>query len=153
MSARQELTEKAVELSKLVSESSALRTRLVRAENDATELASACRAEAQLRSELIESHAASSAALRARIAELEAALEEQRRPAAEQVGLRRIRGIGPAYERALLGVGITTVAQIATLSPEDIERIAPQIKARADRILRDDWIGQAQLLIAAGSEP
>ena len=56
------------------------------------------------------------------------------------------RGIGPAYERALLALGITTVTQVAQLTPEDITRIAPLIKARADRILRDDWVGQAQLL-------
>ena len=152
VSLRQELTEKANELRKAVSERNTLRARLTRAENNARELSSAARAEAQLRLEFVEAHATSSATLRSRIAELEAAVQEQREALAdprraEQVGLRRIRGIGPAYERALLGLGITGIEQIAALSPQDIERIAPLIKARADRILRDDWVGQAQALI------
>jgi predicted flap endonuclease-1-like 5' DNA nuclease len=154
VNARQELTERASELRKVTSERNTLRTRLIRAENNARELSSAARAEAQLRYELADAHATSSAALRARVAELEAALQEQREALtdprrAEQVGLRRIRGIGPAYERALLGLGITSIEQIAVLSPEDIARIAPLIKARADRILRDDWVGQAQALVAS----
>ncbi|MEO8900709.1 MAG: hypothetical protein ABI488_03630 [Polyangiaceae bacterium] len=45
-----------------------------------------------------------------------------------------------------MGLGITTVAQIGALSPEGIPRIAPPIKAQADRILRDEWVGQAQRL-------
>jgi predicted flap endonuclease-1-like 5' DNA nuclease len=151
VSVRQELTDKANDLRKVVSERNTLRARLVRAENQARELSSAARAEAQQRREFVDAHVTSSAALRTRIAELEAALQEQGEAAsdprrAEQAGLRRIRGIGPAYERALLGLGITSVEQIARWSPEDIEQIAPQIKARLDRILRDDWVGQAQAL-------
>ncbi|HEY5375099.1 MAG TPA: helix-hairpin-helix domain-containing protein [Polyangiaceae bacterium] len=154
VSVRQELTEKANELRKAVSERNTLRARLTRAENNARELSSAARAEAQLRLEFVDAHATSSATLRSRIAELEAALQDQREALAdprraEQVGLRRIRGIGPAYERALLALGITSIPQIAALSPQDIERIAPLIKARADRILRDDWVGQARALITA----
>ena len=179
MHARRELTEKASELRKVVSERNTLRTRLLRAESKARELSSAFRTEAQLRSEFVDAHATSSASLRARVTELEAELaslpelelklvdlevklrerDEQlrdwsaqaaqagdSRPPSERVGLRRIRGIGPAYERALLALGITTVAQIAKMSPDEIASIAPQIKARADRILRDDWIGQARRL-------
>jgi predicted flap endonuclease-1-like 5' DNA nuclease len=154
VSVRQELTEKAGELRKAISERNTLRARLIRAENNARELSSAARAEAELRLEFVDAHATSSAALRSRIAELEAALQEQREVLAdprraELVGLRRIRGIGPAYERALLGQGITSIEQIAALSPQDIERIAPLIKARAERIFRDDWVGQAQALAAA----
>jgi len=154
VSVRQELTEKASDLRMAVSERNTLRARLIRAVNNARELSSAARAEAELRLEFVEAHATSSAALRARIAELEAAVREQREVPAdprrtEQVGLRRIRGIGPAYERALLGLGITNIEQIAALSPQDIERIAPLIKARADRVLRDDWVGQAQALVTA----
>jgi predicted flap endonuclease-1-like 5' DNA nuclease len=178
MSARKEVTERAAELRRVVTERNALRTRLLRAESKAREITSAFRAEAQLRTEFVDTHAASSASLRARVAELEAELvglpelelklvdleakladrDEQLRelsaqaartdskPPSERVGLRRIRGIGPAYERALLALGITTVAQVAQFSAEEIARIAPLIKARADRILRDDWVGQARLL-------
>ena len=149
MSARKELTEKTTELRKTISERNTLRARLVRAESKARELSSAFRAEAQLRSEFVDAHAANSAALRLRVTELEAALASAKAEPkqSEQVGLRRIRGIGPAYERALLGIGITQVAQIAALTPEEIGRIAPLIKAQADRILRDDWVGQARGLV------
>jgi predicted flap endonuclease-1-like 5' DNA nuclease len=145
-SARQELTEKTTELRKVVNERNTLRTRLVRAENNARELSSALRAKAQLQSEFVDAQLASSAALRAKVAELESALESLNKPAPERLGLRRIRGIGPAFERALLGLGVTTVRQIAELSPDDIVRIAPLIKASADRIVRDDWVGQAERL-------
>ncbi len=122
MSARKELTEKGSELRKVISERNALRVRLAQAQNSARELASASRAEAQLRMQFVDAHAASSAALRARISELETALAEAsgaRKPA-EQPTLRQIRGIGPAFERALLGLGITTVSQIAALdAPRD----------------------------------
>ena len=148
MQVRKDLTEKSAELRRVVSERHTLRARLLLAERTTRELASASRAEAQLRMEFVDTHAASSAALRARVSELEVALLAAKREAlpSEQVGLRRIRGIGPAYERALLGLGITTIAQIAALSAQEIARIAPQIKAQVDRIERDDWVGQAQQL-------
>ena len=149
MSTRKELTETATELRKVVAERNALRIRLTQAENSARELASASRAEAQLRSEFVDAHAASSAALRARISELEAALAAASAMPhlSLQPSLRQIRGIGPAFERGLAGLGITTVSQIAALDAGEIERIAPLLKARPDRILRDDWVGQAKQLL------
>lgn len=147
-SVRQALTETATALAKVTAERNAFRTQLTAAEAKILELSSAISAETQLRAEAAVRHAATSSALRAHIAELESALSESRKAAPEPAGLRRIRGIGPAYERALLGLGITTVAQIAQLSPEDIARIAPQIKAQAERITRDDWVGQARRLLA-----
>ncbi|HYQ30088.1 MAG TPA: hypothetical protein VER04_22820, partial [Polyangiaceae bacterium] len=149
MSARKDLAETSTELRKVTNERNALRIRLVQAENSVRELSSASRAEAQLRSEFVDAHAASSAALRARVNELEAALSAATRApkAAESLSLRQIRGIGPAFERALQALGISTVAQIAALELDDIERIAPLIKSRADRILRDDWVGQAKQLL------
>lgn len=153
MRARKELSEKSTELRKTISERNTLRARLVRAESNARELSSAFRAEAQLRSEFVDAHAASSAALRARVAELEVALASAKAEPKpnEPIGLRRIRGIGPAYERALLAIGITQVAQIAALTPEEIAKIAGLIKAQPDRIQRDDWIGQARKLVAESS--
>lgn len=149
MSARKELTETATELRKVLIERNALRIRLVQAENSVRELTSASRAEAQLRSEFVDAHATSSAALRARVSELEAALATATRAPqpAEHTSLRQIRGIGPAFERALHGLGITTVSRIAQFDADEIQRIAPLIKARVDRILRDDWVGQAKRLL------
>jgi predicted flap endonuclease-1-like 5' DNA nuclease len=149
MSTRKELTQTASELHKVIIERNALRTRLVQAQNSARELSSASRAEAQLRAEFVDAHAASSAALRSRVSELEAALASANRApqSAEQPSLRQIRGIGPAFERGLHGLGIGTVSQIAALDADEIQRIAPLIKARVDRILRDDWVGQAKQLL------
>jgi len=149
MSTRKELTETATELRKVISERNALRIRLAQAETSARELASASRAEAELRAQFVDAHAASSAALRARVSELEAALAAARTTSQQAAppSLRQIRGIGPAFERGLFALGITTLAQVAALDAAEIERIAPLIKARPERILRDDWVGQARQLL------
>lgn len=60
--------------------------------------------------------------------------------------LQQIRGIGPAFARELSKLGIRTYAQIAAWTSADIEAIAPKIKARIDRIRRDDWPGRAAAL-------
>jgi predicted flap endonuclease-1-like 5' DNA nuclease len=149
MTARKELTQTVSELRKVISERNALRIQLAQAEISVRELASASRAEALLRAEFVDAHAASSAALRLRVSELEAALAAASvaRSAGDQPSLRQIRGIGPSFERGLLALGITNVSQIAALGTGDIERIAPLLRARADRILRDDWVGQAKRLL------
>lgn len=150
--ARRELGEKSIELRKLTHERNVLRTRVLRAEASARELGSALRAESQLRSEFAETHAASNAALRVRIAELESALASAKTSSSAQASdLRRIRGIGPGYERALIGLGISQAAQIAALSAAEIARIAPLIKTTVSRIEREDWLGQARRL-ATNSE-
>ena len=61
-------------------------------------------------------------------------------------GLRRIRGIGPAYQRVLEQVGITRVQQIASWTQADLQAFADKLKIRPDRISKDDWIGQAKAL-------
>jgi predicted flap endonuclease-1-like 5' DNA nuclease len=61
-------------------------------------------------------------------------------------GLRRIRGIGPAYQRVLEQAGITRVQQIARWTEADLRSFADKLKIRPDRISKDDWIGQAKSL-------
>jgi predicted flap endonuclease-1-like 5' DNA nuclease len=61
-------------------------------------------------------------------------------------GLRRIRGIGPAYQRVLEQAGITRVQQIATWTDADVLAFADKLKIRPDRITKDAWITQAQSL-------
>jgi predicted flap endonuclease-1-like 5' DNA nuclease len=83
----------------------------------------------------------------ARISSLEAKL------AAAPLGagaddLKVLRGIGPKFEKALKALGVTTLAQIAAFSPEDVNRIAEQLNVSPERIRRDDWIGRAQKLLA-----
>jgi hypothetical protein len=65
--------------------------------------------------------------------------------------LKLINGIGPAVERRLHGVGIYTYAQLAALSPADIAAaVADLAGLSAERIIKQDWIGQARKL---ASEP
>lgn len=60
--------------------------------------------------------------------------------------LKRLPGVGPAFERALKAAGVRTFAQIAGWSDADVESIAPRIKTTAARIRRDDWILNARKL-------
>jgi hypothetical protein len=63
--------------------------------------------------------------------------------------LRLINGIGPAVEERLNRVGIFTFAQLATLSPADIAAaVAGLAGLSAERIIKQDWIGQAHKLAA-----
>jgi predicted flap endonuclease-1-like 5' DNA nuclease len=53
----------------------------------------------------------------------------------------------------LLGeFGITTFAQIAAWTPEEVERIDAKLGRFSGRITRDQWVEQARLL-RAGDEP
>jgi NADH-quinone oxidoreductase subunit E len=61
-------------------------------------------------------------------------------------GLRRIRGIGPAYQRVLEQIGVSRVQQIAGWTDPDILAFAEKLKIRPDRITKDDWVGQARAL-------
>jgi hypothetical protein len=61
--------------------------------------------------------------------------------------LQLINGIGPAVERRLHGVGIFTYAQLAALPPADIAAaVADLAGLSAERIIKQDWIGQAYKL-------
>ncbi|MCV3207249.1 proton-conducting membrane transporter [Mesorhizobium sp. YC-39] len=64
--------------------------------------------------------------------------------------LRRLIGIGPANERLLKGLGVTTYAQIAAWTAADVARIEKTLNFDG-RIERERWIEQAKLL-AAGDE-
>jgi NADH-quinone oxidoreductase subunit E len=60
--------------------------------------------------------------------------------------LKVITGIGPKLERQLHAEGITTYAQLAALSDDDVARLEATFGGVAGRIRRDDWIGQAKRL-------
>ena len=66
--------------------------------------------------------------------------------------LTRIKGLGPKIAALLGEFGITTFAQIAALTPDEVERIDAKMGRFAGRITRDQWVAQAKLL-AAGDEP
>jgi hypothetical protein len=69
--------------------------------------------------------------------------EEQR----EINDLKLINGIGPTVERRLHGIGCFTYAQLAALSSADIAAAVAGISGlTSERIIKYDWIGQAQKL-------
>lgn len=150
-----------VELRKLGSERHTLRARLRREADRVHEVESALRAEKELRRHASEQHLAAMAGLRQRLAEVEAARDaaEARawsaaaspeapvtRAAKPVQGLRRIRGIGPGYQRLLEQLGITRVQQVATWSAEDVTSFAEKLRIKPERIKKDDWVGQAKAL-------
>ncbi|MGK0386573.1 MAG: putative flap endonuclease-1-like 5' DNA nuclease [Patiriisocius sp.] len=61
--------------------------------------------------------------------------------------LAEIEGIGPYTEEKLNEIGIYNFKQISRLQPKDIYTITNLIDFFPGRIERDDWIGQAKLLI------
>lgn len=88
--------------------------------------------------------------LRERLTELEARLSAGR--SSEPDDLKRLRGVGPAFERGLCALGITTFQQIADFTEEDIQRVARTLKVKPERIRRDDWVGSARALLSAAEK-
>lgn len=66
--------------------------------------------------------------------------------------LKAIKGVGPAIEKILKGLGIFTYRQIADLSEAEIDRVAGELRGFRSRIYREDWIGQARTLDDARRE-
>jgi predicted flap endonuclease-1-like 5' DNA nuclease len=58
--------------------------------------------------------------------------------------LKKIPGIGPAFERVLNKMGIFTFRNIATWDATDMKRIADKLETARDRIKRDKWIAEAK---------
>ncbi|NNE89814.1 MAG: 50S ribosomal protein L21 [Silicimonas sp.] len=56
--------------------------------------------------------------------------------------LKRISGVGPALEKKLHDLGITSFAQIAAWTPEDITDFDDKLSFKG-RIERDEWLKQA----------
>jgi predicted flap endonuclease-1-like 5' DNA nuclease len=62
----------------------------------------------------------------------------------DQDDLKVIRGLGPVLERGLNNLGVFYYRQVARMTPEDVEWLAPRLKIHPKRILRDDWASQAR---------
>jgi hypothetical protein len=63
--------------------------------------------------------------------------------------LKLIKGIGPAIEKRLNGIGIFTFAQLAAFPPADIAAAVSDINGlTSESIIKQDWIGQANKLSA-----
>ncbi|MXW93581.1 MAG: 50S ribosomal protein L21 [Rhodospirillaceae bacterium] len=59
--------------------------------------------------------------------------------------LKKLPGVGPATEKKLNALGITTYAQIAAFTAEDIERVDTALKLKG-KIEKDDWPALAKKL-------
>ena len=57
--------------------------------------------------------------------------------------LTKMRGIGKALQQQLNELGVTSFAQIAKWSKEDVKEYALKL-ALSDRIRRDNWVAQAK---------
>jgi large subunit ribosomal protein L21 len=68
-------------------------------------------------------------------------------PAAGGDDLKKLSGVGPVIEKKLHAMGVTTFAEIAAWSAEDIVRVDEALSFKG-RIERDDWVGQAKKLQA-----
>jgi predicted flap endonuclease-1-like 5' DNA nuclease len=60
-----------------------------------------------------------------------------------------IRGIGEVIARILASEGVTSIADVARLTDEDVDRLAPLMPVYPGRIRSDDWVGQARTLLGA----
>ena len=69
-------------------------------------------------------------------------------PVAETGGdnLKKMSGLGPAMEKKLNAAGITTFAQIAALSADDIAKLEEEHGIGAGKFEKEDWVAQAQEL-------
>ena len=63
--------------------------------------------------------------------------------------LKRLSGVGPVLEKKLHALGITTFAQVAAWTEEDIARVDEELSFKG-RIEREGWVDQAKTLAAEG---
>jgi len=61
--------------------------------------------------------------------------------------LTDIKGIGAISKERLASIGVTTFAQIAAWSDDDLEAASAIIKISPERIRREDWVGQARAMV------
>ncbi len=64
-------------------------------------------------------------------------------PEGEPDDLKKISGVGPVLEGKLHQLGVTKFAQIASFTPEEIEKVDDRLNFKG-RIERDGWIAQAR---------
>jgi predicted flap endonuclease-1-like 5' DNA nuclease len=85
---------------------------------------------------------------KARIEELEAEALKAKSAAITVPGedLKVIKGIGPKFEKLLRSAGVTSLLQIAAWSDGDVDAIAKKLGIKAERIRKDDWVGNAKRL-------
>lgn len=80
-------------------------------------------------------------------AETSGAPEPETETAPVSDDLTQIKGLGPKAAAKLSENGVTSLAQIANWTADDVARMDEMINGRG-RIERDDWVGQAKALSA-----
>ncbi len=65
--------------------------------------------------------------------------------------LKLISGVGPALEKKLNALGITSLKQVADFTPEDVARVDEGLSFKG-RIDRENWIQQAADLLVGKSQ-
>ncbi len=60
--------------------------------------------------------------------------------------LKKIKGLGPAYEKKLNEAGITTYAQIAAWTADDLAELEAKTGIKPAKVEKDGWIEQAKNL-------
>ncbi len=65
--------------------------------------------------------------------------------------LKLIMGVGPTLEKTLNAMGITTYRQLAALTPDQIDAVESEAGFRG-RIVRNNWLQQAEVLARGGVE-
>ena len=63
--------------------------------------------------------------------------------------LKKISGVGPALEKKLHGMGVTSYQQIADWTAADIKKVDEKLNFKG-RIQREGWVKQAKTLAAGG---
>lgn len=88
---------------------------------------------------------------KAAVAKVAAPKVKAAKPAAKVLipdNLELLKGVGPKVNNMLKGLGIASFAQVASWTAADVAEIDGKLGAFAGRISRDNWIDQAQLLVA-----
>lgn len=73
--------------------------------------------------------------------------EEKTSKPQQKDNLKLIEGLGPAFEKKLNAAGITSFAQLAALSADDLVNLEANAGIKAAKVEKDKWIEQAAALI------
>jgi large subunit ribosomal protein L20 len=60
--------------------------------------------------------------------------------------LKEISGVGPVLEKMLHELNVKTFDQIAAFDADDVAMVTAALTRFKDRVVRDDWVGQARAL-------
>ncbi len=64
----------------------------------------------------------------------------------------QIKGIGEKLAAELVGMGIATIADLAVLSKSQLAQVDAKLTTIKGRCYRDDWVGQAKMILKAANQ-